>query len=335
MKVYAYRGRIGLDALTLEERPDPSPGPREVVLRMRALTLNYRDLAIARGHYHAAIEPPLIPISDGAGEVVAVGPEVTRVRLGDLACPVYLPGWIDGPPTREKLKRRLGGPNDGVMAELICLDEQNVVRAPAHLEPVEAASLPVTAVTAWHSLFEFGSLRPGATIAILGTGSVSTAAILFARAAGARVIVATRRETWAVRLQSFGASGVIVDNSNEWPRRVMDLTEGSGADVVLDVVGSDSVERSVAATRYGGLVHLVGYAAGERAAFDIFEAIRHFVTIRIATAGSRQSFEALVRVLEERKLRPAIDRAFPVSEFREAFGYLERGGHFGKVALTF
>jgi NADPH:quinone reductase-like Zn-dependent oxidoreductase len=328
-------GRIGLDALTSEQRPDPSPGPRDVVLRMRSLSLNYRDLAIARGHYHVAVEPPLVPISDGAGEVVAVGPEVTQVRIGELACPIYLPNWIDGPPTPEKLKRRLGGPNDGVMAELVCLDEEHVVRAPSHLEPVEAASLPVTAVTAWHCLFELGTLRPGETIVILGTGGVSNAALLFAQAAGARVIAVTRRETWAGRLRSLGASDVIVDGSNEWPKRVMELTAESGADVVLDIVGADSVGRSVAATRHGGLVHLVGYAAGERATFDIFEAIRHAVTIRIATAGSRRSFQALNRVLEERKLRPAIDRVFPVSSFRDAFGYLERGGHFGKVALAF
>jgi NADPH:quinone reductase-like Zn-dependent oxidoreductase len=335
MRAYAYSEKIGLDTLRVEERPDPTPGPRDVVLRMRALTLNYRDLAIARGHYHAAVEPPLIPISDGAGEVIAVGPEVTRVCLGNLACPVYLPDWVDGPPTPEKLVRRLGGPTDGVMAEFVCLDERALLRAPSHLDAAEAACLPVAAVTAWHSLFEFGALRPGETIVILGTGGVSTAAFLFAKATGARCIGVTRREAVAERLCSLGADEVIVDSSNGWPKRVMELTKGVGANVILDVVGANSLEQSIAATCHGGLVHLVGYAAGERASFDIFEAIRHAVTIKIATAGSRRSFESLNRALEQERLRPPIERVFPVSHFRDAFAHLERGGHFGKVALSF
>ncbi len=271
-RVYAYSQQIGLDFLAPEERPEPSPGPCDVILRMRAVALNHRDLAIARRHYHVAVEPPLIPVSDGAGEVVAVGPDVTRFRIGELACPAFLPDWVDGPATPEKVRRRLGGPNDGVFAELVCVYQEAVVRAPAHHEALEAACLPVTAVTAWHCLFEHGSLRPGETVVVLGTGGVSTAAIQFARSGGARVIAVTRRDAWAARLQSIGASDVIADDSGNWPKRVKELTGGIGADVIVDVVGADSLGHSIAAIRHGGLVHLVGYAAGTEARFDIFEA---------------------------------------------------------------
>jgi NADPH:quinone reductase-like Zn-dependent oxidoreductase len=171
MRAYLYEERIALDGLVLVERPDPEPGPRDVVLRMRAAALNYRDLAIASGHYHIAVEPPLVPVSDGAGEVVHIGAEVTRVRLGDLACPVYLPDWIEGPDNPAVIRRRMGGPSDGVLSEFVCLHEEEVVRAPADLEPAEAAILPVASVTAWHSLYRFGSLRPAETLVVLGRGA--------------------------------------------------------------------------------------------------------------------------------------------------------------------
>lgn len=335
MKAYVYTDKISLGALTPQERADPAPGPRDVILRMRALSLNYRDLAIARGHYHAAVEPPLVPISDGAGEVVAVGREVTRFRKGDLACPIYLPDWIDGPPTPEKLRRRLGGPTDGLMAELVCVHEQAAVRAPSHLDPEEAATLPVAAVTPWHCLFELGQVRPGETVVVLGTGGVSLSALQFARLAGSRPIVVTRRAEHAAALRALGAHAVVVDRSNGWPTQVMELTDGAGADVVIDVVGADSVGRSIAATRHGGVVHVVGYAAGEDARFDIFEAIRHAVTVRIATAGSRHDFEALTRALEQHRLRPPVDRVFAVADFPSAFEQLQRGGQFGKIVLRF
>lgn len=335
MKAYVYTNRIALDALSPEDRADPVPGPNDIVLRMHAISLNYRDLAIARGQYHAAMTPPFIPISDGAGEVVAMGTNVTRFRPGDLACPIYLPDWIDGPPTSEKLRRRLGGPNDGVMAERVRVHEEAAIHVPSHLDPVESACLPVAAVTAWHCLFELGHVRPGEVVVTIGTGGFSLAALQFAQAAGARSIAITRREEHTDHLRSLGANAVIVDLSDTWPARVMELTNGIGADVVLDVVGSSSVGRSIEATRHGGLVHLVGYAAGKEARFDIFEAIRHAVTIRTATAGSRQDFEALVRVMEQHKIFPPVDRVFPIRNFRDAFDSLQRGGHFGKVALTF
>ena len=189
--------------------------------------------------------------------------------------------------------------------------------------------------TMWRCLFELGQVRPGETVVTLGTGGVSLAALQFARVAGARPIAVTRREAHEPRLRSLGVLDVIIDMSGTWTNRVLDSTQGIGADVVVDVVGADSVGRSIAATRYGGIVHLVGYVAGEDARFDIFETIRHAVTIRIAAASSRRDFEALARAMEQHQIRQAIDRVFPVHDYAAAFEQLQAGGHFGKVVLTF
>lgn len=336
MKAYAYLDRISLDSIALVDRPDPTPGPHDVVLRMRAAALNYRDLAIARSHYHIAVQPPLVPLSDGAGEVIEVGRKASRVRLGEIACPVYLPEWIDGPPSPRVLRRRLGGPSDGVLSEFLCLNEQEIVRAPAHLGAIEAATLPITAVTAWQSLYQLGSLRPGETLVVLGTGGVSTAALQFARSGGVRVIAIVRRQEQRLRMSEFGADDVILaSDRTKWPQRVLELTAGRGADAVLDVVGGSSIGDSIAASRHGGTVHVVGYAADTSANFDIFEAIRRAITIRVAVAGNRDSFEALIRVMERQAIRPAVARIFPVERWRDAFECLAGGGHFGKIVLEF
>ncbi len=336
MKVFAYTDRIAFDALSIVDRPDPMPGPHDVVLRMRAVALNYRDLAIARGNYHIGVKPPLIPLSDGAGEVIEVGSQVTRVRAGDVACPTYLPEWIEGPISHRLARRRLGGPNDGVFAELMCVHEDELVKAPAKLEPAEAATLPVAAVTAWQCLYQQGTLRPGETLVVLGSGGVSMAALQLAKAGGSRVIAVTRHQVLRNRLEALGADVVVIDDgSGDWPRRVIDIIGGSGANVALDVVGGASLGRSIAATQHGGEVHLVGYAADTSAQFDIFDAIRHSTVIRVASAGNRRSFEALMRVYEQQELKPAIDRIFPVAQFRDAFAHLEGGGRVGKIVLTF
>src|SRR5579875_1013846 len=239
MKAYAYVDRVGLDALQLVERPDPAaPGPREIVLKLRAAALNYRDLAIAAGTYHVGVCPPLVPLSDGAGEVVAAGSKVTRFRVGDLACPVYLPDWLDGPISPRVARRRLGGPSDGVLQEFMRLSEEEAVRAPHHLAPVEAACLPVTAVTAWRSLYEVGALAPGDSLVVQGAGGLSTAAIQFAAAGGAHVISLVRCGEHQARLRELGAHEVVVSaDSADWTARILELSGGLGADAALNVAG--------------------------------------------------------------------------------------------------
>lgn len=336
MRAYAYVDNISLDHLRPVELPDPEPGPRDVVVRIRAVALNFRDLAIARGAYHVGVSPPLVPLSDGAGEVVAVGPEVTRASVGDLVCPVYLPDWIDGDVSPRVARRRLGGPSDGVLAEFVCLHEDEVVRAPSHLSAEEAATLPVAAVTAWQALHRTSHVRPGDNVLVQGAGGFSGAAIQLASAAGARVISVTRSDHHKKALRQLGAADVIVSSggTDEMARKIVSMTDGLGAEAVLDVAGGESLNRSIASTRMGGHVHLVGYAADKVASIDIFQAIRHAVTVHVATAGSRESFEALTRAMAFRRLRPPVGRLFKATEIHVAFDALGKGGGFGKLVLT-
>lgn len=334
MKVWAYTGTIALETLREYERPDPVPGPGQVLLRMEAAALNYRDLAIARGNYHVGVSAPLIPLSDGAGRVVAVGEEVTRLAVGDLACPNYMPDWIDGPVTPAKAARRLGGPSDGTLAELMALDEDDLVRAPSNLSAVEAATLPVSAVTAFHSLFEKASVTPGSTVLVTGAGGVSTAAIQLARAAGARVLAVTRRPEHQDALADLGAAHVVLTRDETWPRLVGKLAPG-GVDVVLDVVGGAMVKPLLSVLRPGGHLHLIGYASGTATQFDMFDAIRRAVTIHVGSGGSRSSFEALVRAIEVNGLHPPVSSTYGAGDPVAAMEALAAGGTFGKVVVTF
>jgi len=333
MRAYQFGDDFSMDSLRLVERADPIAGERDIVLRMRAVALNYRDMAIMRGEYHARVSLPLVPLSDGVGEVIQVGGAVTRFRVGDLACPTYLPNWIGGPLRPYHGDRRLGGPNDGVLAELLCLPEDEAVRAPGHLDPAEAATLPVTGVTAWHSLFELDHLRPDETILVQGSGGVSTIAMQLAAAAGGRVIAVTRGNRHVERLRAL-AGDVLSDGSTDsWPEHVVART-GGGVDVALNVAGGRTLTPTVAATRMGGRVHVVGYAADRIAEFDIFTAIRHATTIRIATGGSRTDFEALVATLERHGIHPLVDRVFGLDRIHDAFEHLACAGHLGKVVIA-
>ena len=340
MKTLLYQDRISLDTLTFVERPVPAPGPRELLLRMRAVALNHRDLAIARGTY-GAFSAPLVPLSDGAGEVVALGRGVTRFRTGDLVCPIYVPDWIDGPVRPEFARRRLGGPSDGVAAEYVVVDEEAAVHAPAHLDAREAATLPIAAVTAWQVLFQDAAVRPGETVAVQGTGGVSLFVAQLARAAGARALLLTRGAERAARVRALGFTALDTQDApdapdrRDWAPRVLAATGGRGADVFVDVVGGDALARAVAATRVGGTVAIVGFVGGQTAPLDVATALRRAVTLRAASAGSRASFEALGRALTAAGIRPIVDRVLPLSRAAEALTALESGRPFGKIVLSF
>lgn len=332
MWAFAYEGRIAFDALTAVERGDPDPGADEVVIAIEAVALNYRDLAIASGHYHVGVEPPLIPLSDGAGYIVAVGSGVTRFKVGDLACPLYLPDWIDGPVSPRVARRRLGGPSDGVLRQYVCVGEEEAVLAPSHLSAEEAATLPVASVTAWHCLQSAGAVRPGDTIVVQGAGAVSAAAVQIAAAAGAQVLSWTRQAAHAETLRALGADEVITAGDGDLAKAVYRLTGGRGADSVVHVAGG-ALTPALAAMKVGGCLHLVGYAADGEARFDIFEAIRRAARVQVATAGNRDDFEALVRAMAQHELRPAIGSVHAVSRLADAFAELAAGGVCGKVVV--
>jgi NADPH:quinone reductase-like Zn-dependent oxidoreductase len=317
------------------EWPDPVPDPHDIVIQVRAVALNFRDLAMVRGHYHIGVSPPLVPLSDGAGEIVHVGAAVNRFTAGALVCPTYLPDWRDGPIRADRVRRRLGGSTDGVLKELMCVHEEEAVRAPSHLNAAEAAALPVTAATTWRVLYRLGSLRPGETLLVQGSGAVSTTALQLAKAGGARTIAMLRSDLHAEALKARGADLVLTTgNVAGWSQQVREATGGASVDVAVNVAGGRTLTDTVAATKLAGVVHLVGFASGSVAELDLFEAIRHGTTFHTATAGSREDLEAFVRTAEHHGLRPAIAKIIPLDQIRDAFTYFSAGGCFGKVVLA-
>lgn len=335
MRCYEFSDAISLSSLRLVERPDPEPRPHDIVVRMQAAAFNYRDVAMVRGHYHIGVSPPLVPLSDGAGDVISVGAAVRRFAVGDLVCPLYLPDWHYGPPRAESIRRRLGGPTDGTLTELMCVNEEEAVRAPRHLNATEAAALPVAAATAWRTLYRRGSLRPGETLLVQGSGAISTTAIQLAHAGGARTVAVLRSDRHANALKELGADVVLCTaNRPSWPEEVREATAGAGADVALNVAGGKTLSDMVAATRLNGVVHLVGFAAGSVGELNLFEAIRHGTTFHTATAGSREDFEAFIAAAERHALRPAIAEVFPLDRLQDAFSRVAAGGLVGKVVLS-
>lgn len=332
MKTYRYRDRIAFDRLELADVPTPTPGPRELLLRIRAVSLNYRDLAIARDGY-GGFAAPLVPLSDAAGEVVARGADVTRFEVGELVIPTFAPDWLDGPARPELVKRRLGGPTDGVLGEYLVVDEQATVRAPAHLGATEAATLSIAALTAWQAVFLDAAIRSGETVAVHGTGGVALFVVQLARAAGVTPIVIARGSERAARVAALGALAIDSHADPAWERRVLALTDQRGADVFVDVVGGDELPRAVTATRLGGTIALVGFAAGTTTTLALPSIISRSLTLRAVSVGNRTAFTGLVRALEASRIRPVIDCVFPFERARDAFHHLETGRPFGKVVI--
>jgi NADPH:quinone reductase-like Zn-dependent oxidoreductase len=333
MKAFVFQSKLALDDLRAVEQPDPSPGPRQVLLRMRAASLNYRDLSIARGEY-GTYPLPLVPASDGAGTIVALGSEVCRFRLGDLVCPAYVPDWIGGPIEEKTARRRLGGPLDGVLRELMCVDEAALVRAPAHFTAAEAATLPIAGVTAWQALFVDGGARAGQTVAIPGSGGVSLFVVQLARAAGLRVLSLLRGTGRRELLERLGAE--VFDSAlPDWPKQIVAATGGHGVDLFVDVVGGPMLPKAIAATRVGGSVVLLGYVGGTEVTLDLLAVIRRAVTLRAVSGGSRTSFEQLARFVERHELRPIIGARFSFDELRAAYDHLASGKPIGKIVIDF
>ena len=332
----SYRiGKLGsFDALELKEAPAPQPGPREVAVRMRACALNHRDLNIISGHYTSVpLKPGAIPVSDGAGEIAAVGPDVTRWKVGDRVAPIFVQSWLGGSLSPEYAPSALGGPSDGVLAETVVLNEEGLVRIPAHLAFEQAATLPCAAVTAWNAAFVKGQLKPGQTVVTLGTGGVSLFAIQFALLIGARVIATTGSEEKVERLGELGVSDVInYRTTPEWDARVRELTEGRGADLVVEVGGPGSIAKSISAIRFGGHVSVVGNLAG-KGTIDPGPIFAKRASVCGLQVGSRDLFEEMNRAIEVAKLQPLIDRVFDFTEARAAYEHLASGKHFGKIVI--
>jgi len=334
MRVWEIRESFGLESLKLCERETPRPGPGQVVVRVRAASLNYRDLLTVEGLYDPKQPLPLVPLSDGAGEVEAVGNEVQRVAPGDRVAGVFAPHWIAGRPTRERLRSTLGGPLDGMLAERVCLDAEGVVRFPEHLSFEEAACLPCAAVTAWNAVAGTDPLVAGETLLVLGTGGVSLLALQLARACGARVVVTSSSDAKLARARALGATDVVnYRTSPEWDRVVKDLTGGTGVDRVVEVGGAGTLARSLRCVRIGGTICLIGNLAGLDAQLNLAQVFMRAVRLQGVLVGSRESFEAMNRAIALHELRPPIDRVFSFDEVPAAFAHLKSGAHFGKLVV--
>ncbi len=336
MRAYELRGD-GLDTLTLVERERPRPGAGQVLVRIRAASLNYRDLLVASGTYTRGGPPkrPLVPLSDGAGEVIEVGPGVTRLRPGDRVAGNFFQRWIDGPPDAEKHASALGGAIDGVLAEEVVLEADAAVRFPAHLSFEEAATLPCAAVTVWVGLVELGHLKVGETVLAMGTGGVSVFALQLAKALGARVLLTSSNDEKLARGKALGADAVVnYRTTPDWDAAARAFTGGRGVDHLLEVGGATTLPTSLRAVREGGHLALVGLLCGSRADAEVATRNDRGVRVDSVFVGSVRHFEALNELLERASIRPVVDRVFPFEQARAAYEHLRSGAHFGKVVVA-
>ena len=335
MRVFQIQDDWGFDHLQLATRPDPKPGPSQVLLKMKAASLNYRDLVVPnRGYGSFTGNLPLIPISDGVGEVVELGAGVTRVKVGDRVCPCFNQGWIAGEPDLERMTQTLGGPIDGTMADYMCLSEQGVVKAPAHLSDEEAATLPCAALTAWSALVTYERLAPGARVLVQGTGGVALFALQFAKLLGAHVTVISSSDEKLARAKALGAdAGVNYKTTPEWYKPARELTGGRGFDHIVELGGEKTLPQSLRAIRPGGTISMIGVLSGSSLAAPLGHVVTRQVRLQGITVGHRDGFEAMMRAIEQHRLRPVIDRVFRFEELKEALAYLKSGAHFGKICI--
>jgi NADPH:quinone reductase-like Zn-dependent oxidoreductase len=336
MKVYEIQSNAGIDALALVDRPEPKPAAGQVLVKIRATSLNYRDLIVAEGNYGSGQKYPLIPLSDGAGEVVAVGEGVTRVKIGDRVAGIFFQDWIYGSLTRQKMKSALGGDINGVLAEYVVFHEDGLVILPDYLSYQAGATLPCAAVTAWHALVTKGNISAGDNILLLGTGGVSIFALQFAKIHGAKVIITSSSDEKLTRARQLGADETInYKTTPDWEQQVYQLTNRTGVDHVVEVGGAGTLPKSLQAVRIGGRISLIGILSGTSNEIDPMPILFKSLTVQGIYVASREMFEVMNQAMQQHQIQPIIDRNFPFSEVKEAYRYLKSGAHFGKVVIEF
>jgi NADPH:quinone reductase-like Zn-dependent oxidoreductase len=334
MKAYKIQNNTGIAALTLVDRPDPQLTTNQVLIKVHAVSLNYRDLLVAEGVYGSGQKYPLIPASDGAGEVVTVGAGVKRVKVGDRVAGIFFQDWIYGPLTRDKMKSDLGGGIDGMLAEYVVLHEDGLVIIPEHLSYVEGATLPCAAVTAWHALVTKAHVGAGETILLLGTGGVSIFALQFAKIYGARVIMTSSSEAKLAKARQLGADETInYHETPDWEKKVYTLSERLGVDHVVEVGGAGTLPKSLQAVRIGGRISLIGVLSGRGNEIDPMPILFKSLTVQGIYVGSREMFESMNQAISQHQLKPIIDRVFPWTAAKDAYTYLKSAAHFGKVLI--
>jgi NADPH:quinone reductase-like Zn-dependent oxidoreductase len=327
---------FGIDGLKLRDSEIPRPGPGQVLVRMAAASLNYRDLRVVQGSYNPRLKRPMRPLSDGAGVVEEIGPGVERWKKGDRVAGIFMQKWIDGPVTREKGNSALGGAIDGVLAEYVVFSEDGLIATPPSLSDEEAACLPCAGVTAWHALFESEPAVPGQNVLIQGTGGVSVFALQFAKSAGLRTIVTSSSDAKLERVRSMGAAETTnYQQKPDWEDFARKATDGVGVDNVIEVGGSNTMPKSLKAVRTGGLVSVIGLLSGVEPAVPPTAILMNSIRVQGIYVGSRWMFERMNRAIAFGHIKPVIDRVFPWVDFPDALRYMEQQQHFGKICLRF
>jgi NADPH:quinone reductase-like Zn-dependent oxidoreductase len=328
----APHGRLNL---VRRDQPRPEPGPHDVVLRVRAASLNRRDIMLLDGTYPVPARPGVIPVSDGVGEVIAVGAQVTRVAVGDRVAATYFLDWIDGEPRQEWLRQQHGATEDGMLASFARIHENRVVRVPDYLSDAEAATLTCAGVTAWSGMTGSRPVTAADTVLVVGSGTVALFGVQIARAVGARVIAVTSSAARAERLRGIGASDVVDRTlTRDWDARVRELTDGQGASRVLEAVGPPTLPRSMRAAGFNAQITVCGAFPAGGVTLDDRLFVGGLFTLRRLVVGSRAAFEEFTRFLDAHRVRPVIDRRFSFDAANEAYRYFRDGGPFGNVVVT-
>ena len=335
MRAYELpKAGAGIDTLVQVERPTPKPSHRQVLVKVGACSLNYRDLVIARSDYRMPVRNNLIPLSDGAGEVIEVGPGVLQVKTGDRVAGCFFQRWQGGEPGPHVHASALGGGTDGMLAEYVVLEEDGVVKIPAHLSLEAAAALPCAGVTAWNAIVEHAGLIAGQTLLVQGTGGVSILGLQLARAMGITVIVTSSSDEKLKRAKALGAAfGINYKTTPEWSKAALEFTGGEGVDQVIDVGGAATLGPSLDAIRRGGKVSIIGVLTGPPAQINAARIFAKRANVQGISVGSTQMFEAMNAAIAGNNIKPVIDRVFGFDEAKAAYHHLAAAGHFGKVAI--
>ena len=332
MKAYELHAKEGPEALVLATRKEEALGPTDVRVRVRATSLNYRDLALLRSAKQRSA--PVVPLSDGAGEVVAVGKDVSRVKVGDRVVANFFPTWREGLLSDAHHAQALGGGHDGMLREEVVLDETAWVKFPAHLSFEQAATLPCAGLTAYHALFEAADVAPGDTVLVEGTGGVSLFALQLAKAAGARVILTSKSAEKRERALRLGADHVIdYSQDAKWGESARAWTGGRGVDVAVEVGGQQTFDQATASLRFGGTLSVIGGLTGFQGGLNLVPLLYKTLRVRGIYVGSVAMFERFARAVEIAKLAPVIDEAYSFADAGKAYARLASGDHFGKVVI--
>lgn len=325
---------FGLDNLVLGQAPTPTPKAGELLVRVGAVSLNFRDKAIVEGFYEPHLVPkPLIPVSDAAGTVVAIGEGVSRFAVGDRVNSHLYSRWIDGEPAADEPAYCFGSPLPGGLAEYMIIHEESAVRVPDNLTDEEAATLPIAALTAWYSLVDYGQIEPGQSVLVQGTGGVSIFAVQLATALGARVIATSSSDENLHAVKKLGAvAGINYRTTPKWEEEVLKLTDGKGVDLLLDVAGGDGINQSIAATKAAGRIAQIGFMTGQTAQLSLMPLIFRQTTLRGIAVAPRSSFDRMNEFLGHHRIRPVIDTVYAFEDAREAYEHLNRGA-FGKIVI--